>query len=73
MLDDAETVERSGRKLNVGHRLLTETEDLGASVLDDLAAQREKIRHARGKVEDTNRSCNILALINSSSETPTVT
>ena len=50
LLDNNEALERGGRKLNIGQRLLAETEGIGAAVLDDLNRQRETMQHARAKV-----------------------
>ena len=50
LLDHTETLERSGRKLNQGQQLLAETENIGASILNDLSHQRETIQSTRDKV-----------------------
>ena len=50
LLDNTEALERGGRKLNIGQRLLAETEGVGAAVLEDLSRQRETMQHARAKV-----------------------
>ena len=50
LLDNTESIERSGRKLNIGQSLLNETEDIGAAILNDLSGQRETISNARRKV-----------------------
>lgn len=52
LLDNSEALERGGRKLNIGQRLLAETEGVGAAVLADLSRQRETMQHARAKVID---------------------
>ena len=36
--------------MNIGQRLLAETEGVGAAVLEDLSRQRETMQHARAKV-----------------------
>ena len=50
LLDNTETLERGGRKLNQGRRLLAETESIGVEVLSDLGTQRESIQRARNRV-----------------------
>ena len=50
LLDNSEALERGGRKLNIGQRLLAETEGVGAAVLEDLSRQRETLQNARAKV-----------------------
>ena len=50
LLDNNESLERGGRKLNIGQRLLAETEGVGAAVLEDLSRQRETLQNARAKV-----------------------
>merc|ERR1712038_1661200 len=53
LLDNNESLERGGRKLNIGQRLLAETEGVGAAVLEDLSRQRETLQNARAKPRDT--------------------
>merc|ERR1712122_206921 len=53
LLDNNESLERGGRKLNIGQRLLAETEGVGAAVLEDLSRQRETLQNARAKLRDT--------------------
>ena len=62
LLDNSEALERGGRKLNIGQRLLAETEGVGAAVLEDLSRQRETIQHARAKVSDCMRGYILNAL-----------
>lgn len=50
LLDNSERLERSGRKLEEGYRIVVETEEVGNQVLRDLNQQKETIRRARGRV-----------------------
>lgn len=50
---DTETVlHSSSKQLEDGRRLLAETEEIGGSVLEDLASQRETLQRARGRLKD---------------------
>ena len=50
LLDNSESLERSSRKLDQGQELLTETEAIGASVLNDLEHQKEVLFRSRNRV-----------------------
>lgn len=50
LLDSSERIERSGRTLQNGYRMVLETEEIGAQVLKDLHDQRETIHRSRGRV-----------------------
>ena len=52
LLDNTETVERSGRKLEQGQQLLEESHDVGVTILNDLATQRETLTRARNRVSN---------------------
>jgi len=54
LLDNNQVLENSSRTLNMGHKLLLETEEVGASVLEDLHLQRETIQRSRGRLRDAN-------------------
>ena len=54
LLDNTETLERSGRKLEQGEALLTETEHVGGGVLSELAFQREVLARSRNRLRDTD-------------------
>lgn len=54
LLDNSETIERTGNRLQEGYRVIIETETLGAQVLSDLHHQRETIQNARGRLRETN-------------------
>ncbi|RZF47218.1 hypothetical protein LSTR_LSTR004927 [Laodelphax striatellus] len=54
LLDNAEMVERSGKKLTAGYQVLLETEDIGNQVLRDLHSQRETIQKSRSRLRETN-------------------
>merc|ERR1711990_328533 len=52
---DADTeniLDSSSKQLEDGRRLLAETEEIGGSVLSDLASQRETLQRARGRLKD---------------------
>ncbi|XP_065355807.1 vesicle transport through interaction with t-SNAREs homolog 1A [Calliphora vicina] len=54
LLENSETIERTGNRLQDGYRVLVETETLGAQVLSDLHHQRETIQNSRGRLRETN-------------------
>lgn len=47
MLASTERLQKTSERLQVGKQQLAETEELGVSILSDLARQRETILHAR--------------------------
>ena len=55
LLDNTETLERSGRKLEQGEAMLAETEQVGSGVLSDLAYQREVLSRSRNRLRDTDQ------------------
>ena len=55
LLDNTETLERSGRKLEHGEEMLVESEHVGAGVLSDLAFQREVLTRSRNRLRDTDQ------------------
>lgn len=50
LLDNSERLERTGRHLTTGYRIILETEEIGSHVLQDLHAQRETIQKSRSRV-----------------------
>lgn len=50
LLDNTERLERTGKTLTEGYRVVLETEQIGAAVLQDLSVQRETIQRSRGRV-----------------------
>lgn len=50
LLDNSERIERTGNRLADGYRTILETETIGATVLQDLSEQREKIQRSRSRV-----------------------
>ncbi len=50
LLDNSERIERTGNRLADGYRTILETEQIGATVLQDLAEQREQIQRSRARV-----------------------
>lgn len=50
LLDNSETLERTGRKLEDSYRVVVETEQIGNQVLKDLNDQRETIQRSRIRV-----------------------
>lgn len=54
LLDNSERIERTGNRLADGYRTILETERIGASVLQDLAAQRETLQKSRSRLREAN-------------------
>ena len=50
LLDTSEKIDRTGRVLQNGYRVVLETEEIGSQVLKDLHDQRETIQRSRGRV-----------------------
>ncbi|XP_059617980.1 vesicle transport through interaction with t-SNAREs homolog 1A [Phlebotomus argentipes] len=51
LLDNSERLERTGKHLDEGYRIVLETENLGNSILQDLSSQRETIQRSRSRVQ----------------------
>uniref|UniRef100_A0A6V7K8M3 t-SNARE coiled-coil homology domain-containing protein n=1 Tax=Bracon brevicornis TaxID=1563983 RepID=A0A6V7K8M3_9HYME len=54
LLDTSERIDRTGRTLQNGYRMVLETEEIGSQVLKDLHDQRETIQRSRGRLRDTD-------------------
>ncbi|XP_057321337.1 vesicle transport through interaction with t-SNAREs homolog 1A [Microplitis mediator] len=54
LLDTSERIDRTGRTLQNGYRMILETEDIGAQVLKDLSDQRETIQRSRTRLRETD-------------------
>ncbi|KAI4456050.1 vesicle transport v-snare protein vti1-related [Holotrichia oblita] len=54
LLDNSERMERTGKKLDEGYRVVLETQDIGTQVLQNLSEQRETIQRSRARLRDTN-------------------
>ncbi|XP_054711208.1 vesicle transport through interaction with t-SNAREs homolog 1A-like [Uloborus diversus] len=54
LLEDTERLEISSRRLDGGYRLAVEAEQMGAQILTDLSSQRETIKKAKSRVQETN-------------------
>ncbi|CAL1545355.1 unnamed protein product, partial [Lymnaea stagnalis] len=50
LLDNTETLERTGRRLDHGYRIAIETEQIGGQIMEDLHHQRQTINRSRGRV-----------------------
>lgn len=50
LLNNSERIERTGKTLEEGYRVIVETESIGNQVLQDLHMQRETITRTRGRV-----------------------
>lgn len=50
LLDNSETIERTGKKLEEGYRVIVETQEIGTQVLKNLGDQRETIQRSRARV-----------------------
>ncbi|XP_047992811.1 vesicle transport through interaction with t-SNAREs homolog 1A [Leguminivora glycinivorella] len=58
LLDNTERLERTGKTLTEGYRVVLETEQIGAAVLQDLSLQRETIERSRGRLRETDEQLN---------------
>lgn len=58
LLDNSERLERTGKNLTEGYRVILETEEIGAAVLQDLSVQRETIQRSRGRLRETDEQLN---------------
>ncbi|CAH2244043.1 vesicle transport through interaction with t-SNAREs homolog 1A [Pararge aegeria] len=58
LLDNTEQLERTGKTLTEGYRVVLETEQIGAAVLQDLSEQRETIQRSRGRLRETDEQLN---------------
>ncbi|XP_076645284.1 vesicle transport through interaction with t-SNAREs 1a isoform X2 [Halictus rubicundus] len=54
LLDASDRIDRSGRTLQNGYRMVLETEEIGSQVLKELHSQRETIQRGRGRLRDTD-------------------
>ncbi|KAJ8915955.1 hypothetical protein NQ315_016631 [Exocentrus adspersus] len=54
LLDNSETIERTGRKLEEGYRVIVETEEIGTQVLRNLGDQRETIQRSRTRLREAD-------------------
>uniref|UniRef100_A0A0N4ZIS9 V-SNARE domain-containing protein n=1 Tax=Parastrongyloides trichosuri TaxID=131310 RepID=A0A0N4ZIS9_PARTI len=53
LISNTERLERGSRKIEESYRIALETEDIGATVLQDLSAQRETLNRARERLRET--------------------
>ncbi|KAF7995717.1 hypothetical protein HCN44_006824 [Aphidius gifuensis] len=54
LLDTSEKIDRTGRTLQNGYRMVLETEEIGSQVLKDLSDQRETIQRSRARLRETD-------------------
>ncbi|XP_077298618.1 vesicle transport through interaction with t-SNAREs 1a [Arctopsyche grandis] len=54
LLQNSDRIEKTGKKLTEGYRVLLESEQLGAAVLNDLNSQRETIQRSRNRLRETD-------------------
>ncbi|XP_017891798.1 vesicle transport through interaction with t-SNAREs homolog 1A [Ceratina calcarata] len=54
LLDTSERIDRTGRTLQNGYRMVLETEEIGSEVLKELHVQRETIQRGRTKLRETD-------------------
>ncbi|XP_066589519.1 vesicle transport through interaction with t-SNAREs homolog 1A-like isoform X2 [Prorops nasuta] len=54
LLDVSDRIDRNGRTLQNGYRMVLETEEIGTEVLKDLHDQRETIQRSRGRLRETD-------------------
>lgn len=50
LLDNSERIERTGRRLDEGYRVVLESQEIGTQVLQNLHEQRETIQRSRNRV-----------------------
>ena len=50
LLDNTESMERMGRKVDNSFQICVETEEIGGQILNDLHSQREQINKSRSRV-----------------------
>ena len=50
LLDNSERIERTGRQLEEGYRVVIETQEIGNQVMQNLNNQRETIKRTRSRV-----------------------
>ncbi|CAH4030248.1 vesicle transport through interaction with t-SNAREs homolog 1A [Pieris brassicae] len=58
LLDNSERLERSGKNLTEGYRIILETEQIGNAVLQDLHHQRETLHRTRSRLRETDADLN---------------
>ncbi|KAF5289326.1 hypothetical protein FQR65_LT11890 [Abscondita terminalis] len=56
LLDNSEKIERTGKRLEEGYRVILETQDIGTHVLQNLNEQRETIQRSRDRLRSTNEN-----------------
>ncbi|XP_074648177.1 vesicle transport through interaction with t-SNAREs homolog 1A-like isoform X1 [Tubulanus polymorphus] len=54
LLENSERMERGSKRLEEGYRIALETEQLGATILEDLSTQRESIQRSRDRLRETD-------------------
>ncbi|KAF5306281.1 hypothetical protein FQA39_LY08979 [Lamprigera yunnana] len=54
LLDNSEQIERTGKRLDEGYRVILETQEIGTRVLQNLNEQRETIQRSRDRLRTTN-------------------
>lgn len=54
LLDNSERLERTGKQLNEGYKIVIETENIANQTLRDLSEQRDTIQRARSRLRDTD-------------------
>ncbi|XP_022115899.2 vesicle transport through interaction with t-SNAREs homolog 1A [Pieris rapae] len=58
LLDNSERLERSGKNLTEGYRIILEMEQIGNAVLQDLHHQRETLHRTRARLRETDADLN---------------
>ncbi|KAJ3658861.1 hypothetical protein Zmor_010578 [Zophobas morio] len=54
LLDNSERIERTGRQLEEGYRVVIETQEIGNQVMQNLNNQRETIKRTRSRLRETD-------------------
>ncbi|KAK4873764.1 hypothetical protein RN001_013124 [Aquatica leii] len=56
LLDNSERIERTGKRLDEGYRVILETQEIGTHVLQNLSEQRETIQRSRDRLRSTSEN-----------------
>lgn len=54
LLENSETLETTGKRIQEGYRIAVETEEIGTQVLSNLSRQRQLIQRSRSRLRETD-------------------
>jgi len=66
LLNNSEQIERTGKKLEDGYRIVLETQEIGTEIMQNLHHQRETIQRSRARLRETNEDLSLSSRIMSS-------